>query len=202
MHGRLLMQNIQTSTFPERLRTILNETGIRQTDLCEKAGIGKSAMSQYLHGAFIPKQAKLSAIAEALGVSEGWLMGYDVPRMRSASMDTNGTVGIDGSDQYIEMLAPDNSMQSAHIPQGARVILRRLGGAFEKAESEELPTGEIVCITIDGSSPQLRFLHQDGDKLLATAADLGYAPQVFGSADLAKGTVEILGVVEKVEIKF
>ncbi|MBQ3610855.1 MAG: helix-turn-helix domain-containing protein [Firmicutes bacterium] len=195
------MQNIQTSTFPERLRTILNETGIRQTDLCEKAGIGKSAMSQYLHGAFIPKQAKLSAIAEALGVSEGWLMGYDVPRMRSANLDKDGN-GIDGHDRYIEMLAPDNSMQSAHIPQGARVILRKLGGAFEKAGGEELPAGEIVCITIDGSSPQLRFLHQDGDKLLATAADIGYAPQVFGSADLAKGTVEILGVVEKVEIKF
>ncbi len=193
---------METTIFSERLKSIMDETGIRQTDLCDKAGIGKSAMSQYLHGTFIPKQAKLSAIAEALGVSEGWLLGYDVPRMRSTYVDSEGSAGKEYGEQYIEMLAPDNSMQSAHIPQGARVILRKLGGAFEKAGGEELPAGEIVCITIDGSSPQLRFLHQDGDKLLATAADLGYAPQVFEAADLARGTVEILGVVEKVEIKF
>jgi len=196
------MQIVMTSTFPERLRAILDETGIRQTDLCDKAGIGKSAMSQYLHGAFIPKQAKLSAIAEALGVSEGWLLGYDVPRMRSAYVASEGSTGKEHGEQYMEMLAPDNSMQSAHIPQGSRVILRKPGDAFAGAGSEEILPGEIVCLSVNGGSPQLRFLHQDGDKLLATASDFGYPPQMFEMLDVKSGTVEVLGIVDRVEIRF
>lgn len=188
------MQSILISTFPERLRTILDETGIRQTDLCDKAGIGKSAMSQYLHGAFIPKQAKLSAIAEALGVSESWLMGYDVPRMRSVQVNSDGTIVSEHTEQYIEMFAPDDSMQSMHIPKGARVILSPPG--------EELPQGEIVCITVNDGRPQLRFLHMDGDSIMLTASDPGYIPHVFDAKALDDSTLRILGIVERVEIKF
>ena len=191
-----------TSTFPERLRAILDETGIRQTDLCDKAGIGKSAMSQYLHGAFIPKQAKLSAIAEALGVSEGWLLGYDVPRMRSAYVDPEGSSGKECGEQYMEMFAPDNSMQSAHIPEGARVVLKKPGDAFAKEGSEELPQGEIVCISIDGGSPQLRFLHKDGEQIMLTAAGADIVPKLLNITDLQNGKLKILGTVERVEIRF
>lgn len=189
------MQSTMTSTFPERLRAILDETGIRQTDLCDKAGIGKSAMSQYIHGAFIPKQAKLSAIAEALGVSEGWLMGYDVPRMRSARFGPDGAFDEEYAEGYIEMFSPDSSMQSAHIPQGAKVILRRV-------HKEDSLQGEIVGLRVEGGKPMLRFLHKDGDKLLATAADPGHPPQMFDMTDVDNGDIEICGIVDRVEIRF
>lgn len=153
----------------------MDETGIRQTELCEKTGIGRSAMCQYLHGAFMPKQQKLRAIAEALNVSEPWLMGYD-------------------DRVTMEILAPDDSMQSMHIPKGAKVILNPSG--------EELPQGEIVCITINNGKMQLRFLHMDGDKIMLTAADPGYTPHVFDKNALDDGTLQIHGVVERVEIKF
>ena len=40
-------------------------------------GISKSFISSYLAGRFAPKADKLAAISKALGVSEGWLMGYE-----------------------------------------------------------------------------------------------------------------------------
>ena len=183
------MQSTLASTFPERLRAILDETGIRQTDLCDKAGIGKSAMSQYIHGAFIPKQAKLSAIAEALGVSEGWLMGYDVPRHRVV---VEAAEGVEADNLY-EMIAPDDSMTAAYIPEGAKVVLRKADGDLN---------GKIVSIVVNGGRAQLRFLHKDGDKLLLTAADPSCAPQVFDAKDLEDGTLRISGIVERVEIRF
>ena len=36
-------------------------------------------MSQYISGAFEPKQDRIFLIADALEVSEAWLMGFDVP---------------------------------------------------------------------------------------------------------------------------
>ena len=193
------MQTALISTFPERLRSIMDETGIRQTDLCDKAGIGKSAMSQYLHGAFIPKQTKLSAIAEALGVSEGWLMGYDVPRVRSTYIDAGGSIDADRAGEYIEIFAQDDHMAGAYIPKGARVILKKLG-----TDSDEDMTfnGEIVGICVAGGRPMLKFLYSDGDKMLATAADPGIVPQVFDVKDIEDGTLQILGLVERVEIRF
>lgn len=62
----------------ERIAIALMKTGMRQSELCRKTGIPKSAMSQYIKGTFEPKQDRIYKIAEALGVSEAWLMGFDV----------------------------------------------------------------------------------------------------------------------------
>jgi len=53
---------------------------------CQKYGVnlGKNTLSQYVSGKTEPKQDKLSILGMALGVSEAWLMGYDVPMERNA----------------------------------------------------------------------------------------------------------------------
>jgi transcriptional regulator with XRE-family HTH domain len=55
---------------------------MKQSELCAKTKIPKSAMSQYISGSFEPKQDRIYLIAQALSVSEAWLMGYDVPMER------------------------------------------------------------------------------------------------------------------------
>lgn len=63
----------------KRIKQALELRGMKQTDLVEATGIGKSAISQYLSGKYVPKQTATHLIAKALNVSEAWLMGYDVP---------------------------------------------------------------------------------------------------------------------------
>ena len=65
------------SIFAQRLESVMKEKQIRQHELCKMTGISKSFISSYLAGRFSPKPDKLSAISKALGVSEGWLMGYE-----------------------------------------------------------------------------------------------------------------------------
>lgn len=65
--------------FHIRLQQAMDMRKINQTELCEKTGIPKSAMSQYISGAFKPKQKRTYLLAQALDVDEAWLMGYDVP---------------------------------------------------------------------------------------------------------------------------
>lgn len=72
----------------ERLKQIMAEKGLKQIDilnkckpLCKKWGIkefGSNTLSQYVTGKVEPSQKALSVLAEALGVNEVWLMGYDV----------------------------------------------------------------------------------------------------------------------------
>lgn len=70
-----------------RLKKIMAERNLKQVDIldkakpyCEKYGVklGKNDLSQYVTGKVEPGQKKLSVLSEALGVSEVWLMGYDV----------------------------------------------------------------------------------------------------------------------------
>lgn len=70
--------------FNMRLKKAMNIRAITQSELCEKTGIPKSAMSQYISGNFKPKQNRTHSLAKALDVNEAWLMGYDVPMERQS----------------------------------------------------------------------------------------------------------------------
>lgn len=72
----------EKETCAKRISKALSIRNMKQTDLCALTGIPKSAISQYISGAFEPKQDRIFLIASALDVSEAWLMGYDVPMKR------------------------------------------------------------------------------------------------------------------------
>ena len=63
----------------KRIKQAMASLGMTQAELCKITGIPKSAISQYISGAFRPKQDRTFLIADALKVSPGWLMGFDVP---------------------------------------------------------------------------------------------------------------------------
>ena len=71
-----------------RIKKALSIRNMRQADLCEKAGISKSTLSEYLSGRYLPKQDKTFLIAQALNVDPVWLMGYDVPMEKQAQPET------------------------------------------------------------------------------------------------------------------
>ena len=73
------MEDGRQSTCGERIKRALRIRGMKQSELCQITKIPKSAISQYISGAFEPKQDRVYLIAKALNVNEAWLMGYDVP---------------------------------------------------------------------------------------------------------------------------
>lgn len=80
---------MKTSNTSERLKELMALKGLRQIDIAEKTGLGKSAISQYVSGKITPKQDKVYILAEGLNVSPTWLMGYDVPMERSSRESFN-----------------------------------------------------------------------------------------------------------------
>lgn len=65
-----------------RIKQALRLRNMRQADLVNLTGIGKSSISTYISGEYEPKQKNIYKIAKALDVSEAWLMGLDVPMER------------------------------------------------------------------------------------------------------------------------
>ena len=73
------METEKRASCSGRLALALSLRGMKQSELCARTGIPKSAVSQYISGEFKPKQDRGFLIAQALNVDEAWLMGYDVP---------------------------------------------------------------------------------------------------------------------------
>lgn len=73
---------MKTSNTSKRLKELMSLKNLRQVDIAEKTGLGKSAISQYVSGKITPKQDKVYILADGLNVSPAWLMGYDVPMAR------------------------------------------------------------------------------------------------------------------------
>ena len=76
------MEYDRVASCAERIKKALYIKGMKQSDLCRLTKIPKSALSQYISGAFEPKQDRIYLMAQALNVSEAWLMGLDVPMER------------------------------------------------------------------------------------------------------------------------
>jgi transcriptional regulator with XRE-family HTH domain len=63
--------------FINRLKSVMKERKITQTELAKRTGIRQSSISDWLNDRYDPKQDKVYIIAKALNVSPAWLLGYD-----------------------------------------------------------------------------------------------------------------------------
>ena len=67
-----------------RLKEAMAACHIKAVELSQQTGIPKGAISYYLSGKSKPKSDRVHILAKTLDVSEAWLLGYDVPRNRTA----------------------------------------------------------------------------------------------------------------------
>lgn len=83
------MKNEQKAPLKDRLKEALADAGMKPIELSETTGIPKSMISYYLNGKTKPKADRIYKISQALGVSEAWILGYDVPKERTPSAKKN-----------------------------------------------------------------------------------------------------------------
>lgn len=117
-----------------RLKKALATRNMRQSDLCEKTSIPKSAISHYLSGSFVPKQDRAFIIAQALDVNPAWLMGYDVPMEKTEEQPETKKAPsepqLTGVDKELwEMLK--------RIPEDQKKRFLQLGRVFEDTLNKE-----------------------------------------------------------------
>ena len=88
--------------FINRLKSIMKERKITQTELAKRTGIRQSSISDWLNDRYEPKQDKVYIIAKALNVSPAWLLGYD-ENLPTNEQSTNYYLDAETAE-YAEML--------------------------------------------------------------------------------------------------
>lgn len=110
---------------------------MKQSEIIEKTGISKGALSSYVSGKYIPKQTNTYKIAQALNVDAAWLMGYDVqmePKVSAGGMTNYELAALinqlrkDGKLQ--KMLCDFNSLTDTN----KTIVLDLINALKEKSE--------------------------------------------------------------------
>lgn len=119
------------SEFKDRLKEAMSIRGVSQTALVQATNIPKSAISQYLSGAFVPKDERLSVMARFLNVQEAWLRGYDAPMRRVTENSANSfdedpllmqihsyidTFSQEEREQLLQCLVQNDCINSSNTP--------------------------------------------------------------------------------------
>lgn len=132
---------MERSSTSARLRQLMSETGLRQVDILDKSKpfqkqlgvkMGRSALSQYVTGKSKPDDKKLYLLSKTLGVSEAWLMGYDVEKKRVPDNERNST-----SNEKPEILTIYNQLEE---PRQEKVL------DFANAQLDEQENSNIISI--------------------------------------------------------
>lgn len=140
--------------FSDRLKKAMSDKQMKQVDLCNKTGIDKALISNYLSGKYKAKQDKLHKLAIALDVSEGWLMGYDVDMDREWFEEKEPSeISID-SARYIETTTKTIKIPVlGKVPAGVPIEAIQDILGYEEIPASMLKSGNnYFALKIDGDS--------------------------------------------------
>jgi len=98
--------------FQNRLRQAMKEKNISQAELARRTNIGRNSISDYLNGKYEAKQDKVYLLANALGVDEGWLIGFDTSKEKVIADQPSNPPKNNETSEFAEVLA-------AHIDKDA-----------------------------------------------------------------------------------
>lgn len=193
--------------FRSRLAQAMTDKNMRAAELSRRTGISKPRLSQYLSGVYIPKADAICAMAQALGINEGYLLGTsDSPAPQGAdgaafkalpiigeiacgvpvfaNAEDGGLIITDiDTDADFCLIAKGDSMKDARICNGDTVFIQK---------TDMVSNGEIAAVIINDEATLKRvYYYPESEKLMLLPENSNYEPLVFVGKDLEK--IRILG---------
>lgn len=208
-------------TIARRLQMALDIRNMKQSDLVETTGIGKSSISTYLSGKYEPKKRNIYKMAKALNINEAWLMGEDVPMERDEKSKPSNVE--DFNDHYVApivgtipagypALAFEDIEGYASIPykDAENYFFLRVSGEsminagiqsgdlvlIRKQSSAEY--GQIVAARVNGDEATLKKYKPQGDTVLLLPENPDFEPILVRAKDFDDGYASIIGVAIEV----
>ncbi len=204
--------------FKERLIEAMNIRGMRAAELSKRTGLSKARISQYVNGKFIPKSDAILLIAEALQVSELWLMGKtpdmtlaepastafpcpeNVSPLRLRRYPRLGEIACGSPILALEdpdggyITAADTEADFCLTAKGDSMIGARIfdGDEVFIQKTDLVENGEIAAVVVEGEATLKRvYYYPDEEKLILAPENPAYEPMEFAGRELED--IHILG---------
>lgn len=213
--------NEMIDTFANRLNKAINIRNIKPVELAEKTGIDKSKISSYMSGRYKAKQDGIYLLANALDVSEAWLMGLDVPmdknvhikqKPKAIKVPVLGYVRAGIPLEAIEEIldyeeipaewANDNSEYFGLTVKGDSMfpyIIETDVIIFKKTNTCE--NGDIAAVLVNGDEATVKLIKRDEKGITLIPFNPMYPKMSYTNEDIINKPVQIIGVLKELRRK-
>lgn len=203
--------NELVDTFSNRLNKAIRLRNIKPIELSEKTGIDKSKISSYMSGRYKAKQDGVYLLAQALNVSEVWLMGYDVPmesipikNIEKIQIPLLGTVkagynylvqeniigyesidNVSDKENYYALQVTGDSMEPLFSDGDIAIVHKQ----------DDFESGNTCIVLINGDEATVKKVVRMEDGIDLIAMNPYYPVRHFSSEDMREIPVKIIGKV-------
>ena len=223
------------ATSTERINQIMKEKRLRQIDvlnlakpLQEKYNIkfSKSHLSQYVNGKSNPDNQKIFLLSKVFGVTEAWLLGYDVLRyerledakinepqaQQGLKIPVLGTVAAGIPISAVEDILDYEEIPLAWQNQGEFFALKIKGDSMKPyindgdtvivRQQSTANNGDVVIALVNGDDATCKKFEKLDNGIMLISNNSEYLPMYFSNEEVVTKPVVIIGRVVELRRKF
>ena len=223
------------ATSTERINQIMKEKRLRQIDVLnlakpfqEKYNIkfSKSHLSQYVNGKSNPDNEKIFLLSKVFGVTEAWLLGYDVHRYerieetkinasltpQSLKIPVLGTVAAGIPISAVEDILDYEEIPLTWQNQGEFFGLRIKGDSMKPdinngdivivKQQSTAYNGDVVIALVNGDDVTCKKFEKLDNGIMLISNNSEYSPMYFSNEEVITKPVVIIGRVVELRRKF
>lgn len=201
--------------FKDRLCEAMSLSGLKPSEIVERTGINKGALSSYISGRYKAKQDNLYLLSKVLNVSEPWLMGLDVPRERvpdklrvarkspvlipvlgriAAGIPLDAVTDVLDYEEIPAELAATGTFFALKV-RGESMLPRLYDGDVVIVRKQsDIESGDIAVVLVNGTDATLKQVIKQENGILLQAYNPIVFPTIFYSnSDIINLPILILG---------
>ena len=201
------------------IRREREKAGISQTDFAKMIKVTKQTLYKYEQGIItnIPSD-KIEEIANALGVSPSYIMGWEdtteepAPKRKGVVIPVLGHVAAGIPIEMIEDIIDTEEIPEDMAKHGEFFALKIKGDSMTPSinnsdvvivrQQEDAENGDIVIATINGNDAVCKRLKKYSDGLSLISLNPAYEPLYFNTSEIQGTPVKIIGKVVELRRKF
>lgn len=220
------------ATSTERINQIMKEKKLRQIDVLNLAKpfqqkynikFSKSHLSQYVNGKSNPDNEKIFLLSKVFGVTEAWLLGYNVPRYerientgpqtpQGLKIPVLGTVAAEIPISAVEEILDYEEVPQSWKNQGEFFGLRIKGDSMKPdinhgdtvivRKQSTANNGDVVITLVNGDDVTCKKFEKLDNGIILISNNSEYSPMYFSNEEVVTKPVVILGRVVELRRKF
>ena len=220
------------ATSTERINQIMKEKKLRQIDVLNLAKpfqqkynikFSKSHLSQYVNGKSNPDNEKIFLLSKVFGVTEAWLLGYNVPRYerientgpqtpQGLKIPVLGTVAAGIPISAVEEILDYEEVPQSWKKQGEFFGLRIKGDSMKPdinhgdtvivRKQSTANNGDVVITLVNGDDVTCKKFEKLDNGIILISNNSEYSPMYFSNEEVVTKPVVILGRVVELRRKF
>jgi lexA repressor len=201
------------------IRREREKAGISQTDFAKMIKVTKQTLYKYEQGIItnIPSD-KIEEIANALGVSPSYIMGWEdtteepAPKRKGVAIPVLGHVAAGIPIEMIEDIIDTEEIPEDMAKHGEFFALKIKGDSMTPSinnsdvvivrQQEDAENGDIVIATVNGNDAVCKRLKKYSDGLSLISLNPAYEPLYFNTSEIQGTPVKIIGKVVELRRKF